>query len=318
MENKIKYIYEGISQNQMNVLNLFTQYKSATATQKKMAEIKGDGKLTEGWEYSGYKDTGKKGRDHCSMGHALRYVHFAKNTKNDEIVKFGIKCISDFFDITPEQLKMIKEGFVQTNKMVNQIIEKVRMGNYNFEEIKLKLNKIEGALSDRKEIDMLLNVDLPLPDQYEYAINTLLLTETSKKEFDKFLDEHPEYIGIVTLAQLFGNDKECESKYPTLYIKLNSVMSSLNKYKKISEAQIKLLQKIFNVISFEMSEKFDDIRLLHTSDFQSINEKVLVYDLINGAKEWGLSEKQVNLFNKIYDKYSDKISEKKYILINSI
>lgn len=62
---------------------------------QELSNIHGD----ENWVYEGYVDTGAFPGGYCEMGHPLRYIHFARGVKSGKIVKFGIKCIGDFFEV---------------------------------------------------------------------------------------------------------------------------------------------------------------------------------------------------------------------------
>lgn len=315
MEKGFKeYRYDGMSDKQVEVLNRFTQFKSATSTQKKMAEIIGDTEITRNWTYEGYKDTGRKGNDHCSMGHALRYVHFAKNKETKEQIKFGIKCISDFFEITVDKLKMIQEGFVQTNKMVDEIVAKFKKGGYRFEEMEMKLSQLNQGIEYQEEIAKLLEVKLPLPYQYENEINEIWFKEYNGREFQKFLDENPQYAGIVVMAQMFETSDVFKSKHPILYKKMSDIVKYLNNHKTLSEPQIKLLNKIIMLDTEEIDEILDDLHLVNSSKFKKFgdyNEYVIFLNLERDYNEWGLSIKQVDLLKKIHSKLKKEIDDMK-------
>lgn len=94
--------------------------KNQARLQKKLNDlniIRNTGGL---WHYAGFIDVGRKGADYCTLGHPLRYVHLAWDVTASSIetaffgddynkdiedalnsnncVKFGVKCISDFFE----------------------------------------------------------------------------------------------------------------------------------------------------------------------------------------------------------------------------
>lgn len=76
------------------------------------------------WHYAGFVDMGKKGNGYCTLGHPLRYMHLAWDVSVSDIeqsffgedynkdfeemiesnncIIFGIKCISDFFEVDEE------------------------------------------------------------------------------------------------------------------------------------------------------------------------------------------------------------------------
>jgi len=285
-----------------------------------MAEIIGDTEITKSWTYEGYKDTGRKGNDHCSMGHALRYVHFAKNKETKEQIKFGIKCISDFFEITVDKLKMIQEGFVQTNKMVDEILAKFKKNDYRFEEMEIKLSQISQGIEYQEEIAKLLEVRLPLPRQYENQINEIWFKEFSNREFQKFLDENPQYAGIVVMAQLYKSNDDFKLKHPILSKKIEDIIGYLNVHKTLSTPQINLLNKIMMLDTEEIDEIIEDIKLVGSNEFRKFgdyNEYVVFLNLEQSYNEWGLSVKQVELLKKIKMRLQGKINDIKGIELSS-
>lgn len=84
------------------------------------------------WAYAGFIDMGYRGADYCTLGHPLRYVHlawdisvsdietsfFGEEYNNDiedvinssNCIKFGIDCISDFFEINKEYTDKLKRA----------------------------------------------------------------------------------------------------------------------------------------------------------------------------------------------------------------
>lgn len=308
---KREHRYEGLSDRQIEVLNKFTQFRAASNMQKKMANILGDEKGCSDWIYYGYKDTGYFGGDKCSMGHTLRYVHYAKNSKTNEVIKFGTKCISDFFNITPDKLKMIKDGFVQTNKMVDNIVEIFRKGDYKIDEMKNKLLVLKEKPEHYDLINDLLNVGLPLPWQYDKEINSIWMKETSNNEFEKFLDNNPQYSGIIVMAQLYGDNDNFKNNHPILYCRISEMLLYLRKRGKLSQAQLDLLSKIILIDFDTIDPLISDLSKLRPSNFLvkgNYNEYSVFTSLVNQYNEWGLSPKQVSLLQKIHNRYLKEIN----------
>lgn len=314
MKNK----YEGMTEKQINVLGRFMQYKSATTIQKKMVEIIGESYMINDWIYYGFIDTGKMGLEHCSMGHALRYVHYAKNIKTKEIVKFGIKCVSDFFNITPEKLKMIQKGFVEINYIVDEIINKFN-SNYNFDEYKNKLQSINDKPEHFNEIMLLLDNGLPLPYCYEKEINLIYSREKSELDFNQFLDENPQYLSIVVMAKFLSSDNTFSIKHPILFEKMKSIIKHLEINKSLSEAQLRLLNKIILLDFDTIDNKIDSLNMLPSSCFNvrgRFDEYAVFKSIVLQYNEWGLSDKQLQLIDKIYDRNKNKIEEMNNIKYN--
>lgn len=99
MRTRSRAIYGRLNKNRNWVL------KVAPDKAIKLAEISGD---AQDWEYTGCVDLGYLGAGHCSLGHALRYAHYATSIDTGSELVFGSTCASDFFSIPPEVLNRIK------------------------------------------------------------------------------------------------------------------------------------------------------------------------------------------------------------------
>lgn len=311
---KKEFIYEGMNEKQIEVLNNFTKFRSASHAQKEMAKILGNENLIDDWYYAGYVDTGKLGGEHCSMGHALRYVHYAANSKTDETIKFGIKCISDFFNIDPAKLKMIQNGFVQINEMANQIIEKFKKGGYDFDKYIncIKSLKTVVVLEHQKEIEMLLNAGLPLPWQYESEINEACKKHENKTFLNKFLNDNPEYESAMMLATFLIDDPNFTNAHELLSMKIKNIMDYLKKHGTLSIKQLDLIKRLSFMNFEEIDNIISDLNKLKGNGFciiGSYNEYDTFKSLVRQYDDWGLSEKQITLLKKIHKKHSKKIKE---------
>lgn len=301
---KKKYKFEGMTKEQIDIIGKFTQYKSASAIQRKMVEIIGDSEISKDWTYDGYIDTGKLGNEHCSMGHALRYVHFARNKNTNEEIKFGIKCISDFFEITPDKLRMIQEGFIQVNKVVDEIVEKFNNG-YNFKFITDKFKSLNELPFHHKAITLLLSNGLPLPYEYEQEINRIWSKESSKRDFEEFLDKNPQYASIVVMAKMCIGDGQFKGKHPILYNRMKDIIKFLETNKLLSENQIKLLNKIIMINFEDIDNKIEMLNKVSKDKFITRGNYIeynVFKDLTVQYENWGLSEKQIQLLDKIYNR----------------
>lgn len=308
---KRHYKYEGMNKEQIDVLNQFTQYRSATNIQKRMGNLIEDESDLNNWIYDGYVDSGKLGNDHCSMGHALRYVHFAKNIKTGETIKFGIKCISDFFDITPDKLKMIKDGFVQINRTVDDIVRKFNEG-YDFKSISKRFNSLQEKPVHYEAIQLLLDVKLPLPYEYEQEINKIWSKKCASKEFEKFLDNNPQYLSIVVMTKMCINDEQFKTNHSNIYNKMNDIINFLEKNQRLSENQIKLLNKMIMLDFSDIDNKIEMLNKVPSNKFLvkgNYKEYDVFKSLIDAYENWGLSDKQVNLLDTIYNRNLNYINE---------
>ena len=97
--------------------------------QKELNAMRNQGGM---WAYAGFIDMGYRGADYCTMGHPLRYVHLAWDISVSDIetsffgesydtdievvissnncIKFGIDCISDFFEIDKEYTDKLRRA----------------------------------------------------------------------------------------------------------------------------------------------------------------------------------------------------------------
>lgn len=93
--------------------------KSKTATLVKL------GSGIDDWEYGGCEDLGYLGAGHCTLGHALRYAHYATSRSTGQSLVFGISCASDFFEISEHVLKQLKktqEDLIEELKIIPYLL----------------------------------------------------------------------------------------------------------------------------------------------------------------------------------------------------
>lgn len=141
VESTVSKLYSFLSEEQVKVLKMYylwysqsifnTAQKDPTlgmknkarlqAKQRDLANLRSTGGL---WHYAGFIDTGYFGGGYCTLGHKLRYMHLAWDVKESDIettffgdnydvdfdnilnsnniILFGIKCITDFFEVDKE------------------------------------------------------------------------------------------------------------------------------------------------------------------------------------------------------------------------
>ena len=182
----------GMNAEQVEFYQNYSKERSCFAYEKIAKRELGTTELIADWKYAGYYDAGYRGADHCSAGHALRYVHIAKNEKTGKEIKFGIKCVSDFFKLTPTQLKFIKAGFNEANREImssidtyvkyngdyakytehSKIDEKFRyiMETDSTVMIRMRCDRFEELLK-LAEMSRLCDLRLPFPSEFEWRIN---------------------------------------------------------------------------------------------------------------------------------------------------
>lgn len=92
-----KYLYNSlVGSLQLNIL---------PEKEETLRELKGDGD----WVFAGMIDMRERGAATCELGHPLRYVYQALNTKNNERLFFGSNCVSDFFLLSKKDLSALEK-----------------------------------------------------------------------------------------------------------------------------------------------------------------------------------------------------------------
>lgn len=109
---------------------------------KELAQIRGD----EEWSYEGCIDTGAYPGAYCEMGHALRYVHFAKGSESGKVVSFGNKCVSDFFEVDTVVMRAIRKAQVEST---NDLVELYRIYSDDV--------KLDNARNSFKVLDFVID-----------------------------------------------------------------------------------------------------------------------------------------------------------------
>lgn len=139
---------------------------------KKLVALKGSGN----WEFAGMVDKGKVGAEHCELGHALRYCYYARNVENGSLLKFGNRCVGDFFDLDTKgvaaltklkdtMLKEIKEVIAIKQLRLTEEHLAYDMGAYGRLIKKIGLNNISSLNSNKRLLiaQRFLSIKLPLP-----------------------------------------------------------------------------------------------------------------------------------------------------------
>lgn len=140
----------------------FTDMVRLERKKNDLNELRGEGGL---WHYAGFIDLGYRGAGFCTLGHPLRYMHIAcdvevfdidnafygenYNIKINDIVDsdssiiFGIKCISDFFEVDAECVKRLQSAQRESLKdmgylygiYANNLVEEYNNSLYVMDEI---------------------------------------------------------------------------------------------------------------------------------------------------------------------------------------
>jgi hypothetical protein len=315
----------GLNDLQKDFLNKFSKLRTAKKFEIEALRLIGRPELVKDWCYNGYKDTGSMGQGRCSRGHALRYEHYAKNIITEEVIVFGIKCVTDFFNLTPQQLKLIKQGVAETNQEIYQILEKLTkyktFKQYEKENmIEHKLNLISKQPQHLLTIVDFLNHQLPLPDILENEINKIWRSESSDRDFIEFFKDFPELRELTIKAQVIDDNSKFKERHLSIWKKIHDITSYLHKYKNISSGQMGLFKKLLNVDYDLIDGLISDLRLVNKTHYiqnSKFNELDLLKSFMTQYEEWGLTENQINLVKKIHKRLSKHIETAKNFQLNS-
>lgn len=127
----IRRFYMEYTRRQYSKMSSSVRLNIAESKVENLAQIRGE----EEWRYAGIIDFGVTGGAHCTLGHALRYAHYAIaggekleirdiiEGNEDRAVIFGETCASDFFDISIKDMKELIKIRKQMSKDIEVIIE---------------------------------------------------------------------------------------------------------------------------------------------------------------------------------------------------
>lgn len=318
----------GMSDEQVAFYQQYSMERSAYRYERNAAKQIGDSNIEKDWKYLGYRDAGYMGADHCTNGHALRYVHLAKNIKTGEVIKFGIKCVSDFFHLTEFQLKLIRQGFNEANKEITEAIDKFVRWNGDVEAyekrfgifekftyvmsrepstICLSWDKFENMMKIA-EMRTIFELKLFLPSYWERVIRSAFNT-VKYKEAHGYYDKNDE-----------SADDTAENTTETINTSTNTIVNTTTPVQ--AQPQQNLEQVLANKIA---AEKAGFIRLYDNANRGLSYAKVFhtrAFDLAFKFYRKGLTNlthAQRKLFDKLVstkwqkiDKVVDGVNDKIY------
>lgn len=157
---------------------------------KKLMDLKGSGS----WDFAGMVDTGKVGKAHCELGHALRYCYFARNVENGNMLKFGVTCVGDFFDLDTNGVKSLNKVKDTMLKELKEIIA-IRELKLTEEHIAYDLG-IYGRLLKKIGIDGVNKLNHN--KRYTYAVNFIRCGLPLPESLGGFLNEDTALLNHIT------------------------------------------------------------------------------------------------------------------------
>lgn len=268
--------------------NIHMSFENYFVKQKKLDFLNEEfNNLNSEWVFAGYKDYKYFGAGCCSLGHPLRYGYFAKNKKTGEVIQFGIKCLSDFFEVKEEVMKAL-------NKLARELQEEQK----SYEDLLILeppsyllefLKSSECNLPLRPYYIKLLMNGLPLPK------SDLLLI---KPLYESFKLRHKE---VNNLKWLFSRGIKVNSDIRQIYANMPS--------------DIKYYKLFGKVISFlnscnpeELSDS--DIRSLTGMDLNMFGEAINYIFSYPADKIPALGDEGVEFLNSYFIQMTNRVYTK--------
>lgn len=311
------YTKHNISDEQKEFFKKYSRTRTAKLFEKKALETIGSAELKKDWIYNGYMDTGYFGGGKCSMGHTLRYVHFAKNIITNEEIKFGVKCVSDFFSLTEHQLRFISHGIVEVNYEIIQSLQFIEADHDITEYVKIgelfsKFSEVKHLISAniREEMQEWVNIGLPFPYRLMKVLNSTYARMHNSTEFQMFLSDNPVIKEYYTKAQEFVCNPEM-SKFAGVLSEVKKIMENVHYYKNLQDWQRAKLDKFFSTDYDKVLQLVQDLTTVREKfNMRNFMESIAV-DIMSKYDVYGVSEKQMAILEKVYAKYEKSIDELK-------
>ena len=298
----------GLNDDQVKFYQQYSLERSRRAYEVVAARELGSDELIEDWQYGGYFDAGYRGADYCSAGHALRYVHLAINKKTGKQIKFGIKCVSDFFKLTPLQIKFIKNGFNEANDEIqssldmytkyqgdfdkyekdHEFTKKIKLiCDNDIEQLKLAFDEITNFMKIT-EIKTMLSLRLFLPEQFTWQINRAYRNIKRSLDAQQVINEEPINPHQDIFNYLQKKHPEAFKVATSLYN--NSLLTTLtdkqnNLFDKLMNTKWKEIDAIIDMVN----QKQVPLRANYLDIFDSLSEQY---------RKYGMTDKQFKLLGK--------------------
>lgn len=306
-----------LSEEQVNFIRKYSRVRTAKRFEKEALTVIGSSELAKDWSYGGYSDSGYFGGAKCSRGHTLRYVHFAHNVVTGEDVRFGVKCASDFFSLSKEQLRMISHGVAEANNeilsslqwldKVHSFEEYVKMGNTFgiFDDVKEFVKP-----ADRAEIQEWRDVQLPLPYRLQAIINRANSVANNGTEFGVWLDKHPVIKEVYEKGSEFVSNPKFDA-YVTIIGAVKDILKGVQIYKNLPDWQNLKLKKYLEADYDRIETIVSELKMVQHLFKQNDFVTNIASDIMTKYTKQGVSEKQMAILEKAHAKFFTKIEELK-------
>ena len=318
----------GLNDKQVEYYKKYSMERSRYAYEKIAAKELSETDLVKDWEYAGYYDAGYRGADYCSAGHALRYVHIARNKNTGKEIKFGIICVREFFKLTDIQIKFLKNGFAEANKEIEESLNRCQEYNNDWDKYEeehhfaLKLDYVLNTDASKlyfssdefehllkiAELKQLLKLKLFLPDFFERRIKWAFDTLSKPKTYIYPVIPQGSVDSIQNVIQSQDQDENniirdnpgnIVNYLLKNHLQAYEVIKSLtlqSKKQNLSEKQTMLMNKILST----PWEDIDDIAEKVKNKQLKLNSYLsnAYYNILESCSKYGCSEKQYKLLRK--------------------
>lgn len=296
----------GMTDEQVEFYKKYSMERSRKAYERIAAKELGTDTLIDDWVYCGYYDAGYRGSEFCDAGHALRYVHIAQNKKTGKQLKFGIKCVTDFFNLTPAQIKFIKNGFNEANEEIQQGIDRFveYKGNWDLYEEKYQYKAKLDFILDKNPSMLRLDSDELM---HLLKLGELRCILDLKLFLPKVWENTIKYVYDVVKRELISDEQEkswntvdgidyIKQNHPNIYRIIKNIKSKDNQTDKQKYFVDKLLNTPWKMIDSILDNKSKYLSLMS-------NKELWIYDnLVDSYHQYGLTVKQIDLLKKITNK----------------
>jgi len=313
-----------LKDEQKEFLNQFSQIRTANRFEQFALDKIGQPELIKDWVYNGFIDTYEFPGDHCTRGHALRFVHFAKNIVTNEEVKFGIKCVSEFFHLTELQLKLIRKGFYETNRYISDCLSNLdEFGTFQkYDEVHHAIKKFELAKSEMfeatdyiqdegKQFKRLIEIglfenfikyELPFPKkvmkEIEFYYHKALRKMTNLDAKQHFFALNPDMEKTMEIVDELLLKDGVPSHLKT---QTQDIRNHFDMYSDLSYNQKRFLQKIASY-NYELAKQVITQLNKKRLNFGKF-DKELFENLIFKFNKYPLTDKQIEVLNRINSRY---------------
>lgn len=296
-------IYDYLSEEQEEVLKQYFRWRTKTVfnrlcsyqnlriSEKKAKDLISIIGSARDWQYDGVIDLGSM-HGHCTLGHSLRYEHHAYSPSTGKDIIFGVKCASDFFDVSKDVLKRIDKVREETFEDIKRILY-VKYNNLALEYINLYTSDFPQPFLKQPNANAMLQqylgdegmlilyniivAKLPIPPDFIDSINRFKKLYVDKQDELKFM-------GILNEQQIKTLKDVQDNNTPYHDYFICKVIRNFMYYKTYNETPKEVIQLIdlcsLVIKNYQLVEKIYDY-----INFDNIFQYSTVYFIVDGNKK---------------------------------